>query len=586
MSKRPPAEQKPDREIEALRRRIGELEAAEALLRAEAARLAGELERVEGASHHASAIEAMLAAISTRFVNVPIEQLDNLIERCLEEAGKFLGVDRAYLFLFSEDGRSFSNTFEWCGAEISPEIDQLQNLPAERFPWIVAQLRRAETVVVARLTDLPAEAAAERAEFSREGLRSLLNVPIYHMGQTVGFVGFDAVRADRSWTGQEVRCLRILAELFAGALDRQRAEAARRESEERFRRAFEEGPVGMCLVGTDERYLQVNRAYADLLGLRPEELIGHSVADTICAEDLRGALPLLRRVLKGRLPRFTIEVRYVHKNDGLVWGRITGTAVRDREGHVMYGLNLVEDISQRKQAEEQAAREQHLLRRLLDLHERERKLFAYEIHDGLAQQLTAALFSFQALDQVREKDSAEARRLFQSGLQLLTEGIRETRRLISGLRPPILDESGVVAAIEYLVADLEKRTGMEIDFSHDVQSERLAAPLENAVFRIAQEALTNATRYSQTPKIEVRLEQSHGRLLLEVRDWGVGFRPEAVAEDHFGVRGIRERARLLGGRSEIQSLPGKGTRVRVELPLIEASADNDTDFAAFDHASP
>lgn len=236
----------------------------------------------------------------------------------------------------------------------------------------------------------------------------------------------------------------------------------------------------------------------------------------------------------------------------------------------MYGLGMVEDITERKEAEQQALREQQLLRQLLDLHERERKVIAYEIHDGLAQQLTGALFTFQALGQIRDKASAEAQSLLNSGLQLLTDGIAETRRLISGLRPPILDESGVAVAIEYLVADFEKRLGIPIDFSCDVRFLRLASPLENAIFRMVQEALTNATRYSQSPKIEVRLEQHDSQIVLEVQDWGVGFDPDDVEEEHFGLRGIRERARLLGGTAKIHSAPGKGTQIRVELPLILA----------------
>ena len=372
----------------------------------------------------------------------------------------------------------------------------------------------------------------------------------------------------------------------AGTRDRQRTEAALRESEERFRRAFEEGPVGMCLIGWDRRYLQVNQAYARMLGYAREELLGRAVGEVIHADDVRSILLSVQRVLDGELTSFTSEVRYLRKNGSIVWGRVTGTAIRDREGHVMYGLGMVEDITDRKDAEQRADREQQLLRQLLDLHERERKLIAYEIHDGLAQQLTGALFTFQALDQLREKNSPEAQRLFQTALQLLTDGIAETRRLISGLRPPILDESGVVVAIEYLVGDLEKRTGMEIDFAHDVRVHRLASPLENAIFRIAQEALTNATRYSQSPKIEVRLEQREQRIFLEVRDWGVGFQPDRIEDDHFGLRGIRERARLLGGNAEIESSPGKGTRVRVELPLVEASDNGDSHPAEALHAAP
>lgn len=528
-----------------------------------------ELAELRRANRYSDAIEGLLASLSTQFVNVPIEQLESLTERSLEQVGRFLGVDRSYLLLFSDDGRRFSNTAEWCSPGVTSEISQLQDVPVERFPWLLRRLRRAELVVLSRLADLPAEAVAEHAELERQAIRSLLNVPVYRGGKVEGIVGFDAVRSEHTWTNEEVRVLRILAELLAGALGRKRTEAAWRESEERFRRAFDEGPVGMCIVGADRLAVQVNRAHAQMLGYRREELVGRSVGSMVHPDDQSTLEPLVERMLRGEASTLTAELRFLRKDGITVWGRFTGTAIRDREGRVMYGLGMVEDITDRKEAEQQAVQERELLRQLLDLHERERKVIAYEIHDGLAQQLTGALFTFQALGQIRDKASPEAQSLLTSGLQLLTDGIAETRRLISGLRPPILDESGVVVAIEYLVADFEKRSGIVIDFACDVRFHRLASPLENALFRMAQETLTNATRYSKSPKIEVRLEQLDASIALEIQDWGVGFNPDDVDDDHFGLRGICERARLLGGTAEVRSAPGKGARIRVELPLIE-----------------
>jgi PAS domain S-box-containing protein len=535
-------------------------------LRVEAARR----ESTEEANRYSAAIETLLASISTRFVNVPGEQLDALVERALAETGRFLGVDRSYLLLFSDDGRRFSHVVEWCALGVSAEGSLLEQMPVDDLPWINGRLRRGETVAFRRLDELPPEAEAERREFQREGVRSLVNVPVSCAGQVVGIVGFDAVRAERAWTSEEVRILRILAELLGASIGRRRTETALRDSEERFRRAFDEGPVGMSLIGLDRCCLQVNRAYAEMLGYGRDELIGRPITSAVHAED-RCTLELLAdRVLGGELPTFRVELRFLRKDGNTVWGRITGTAIRNQEGKVMYGLGIVEDINERKAAEQETEREQQLLRRLLDLHERERKMIAYEIHDGLAQQLTGALFTFQALGQLRDKASPEAQALLTSGVQLLTESIAETRRLISGLRPPILDESGVVVALEYLVGDFEKRTGVTIDFSSEVRARRLAAPLENALFRMAQETLTNATRYSHSPKIEMRLHQHGNRIVFEIQDWGVGFNPDEVDDDHFGLKGLRERARLLGGTAEVRSAPKQGTRIRVELPLIEA----------------
>jgi len=228
----------------------------------------------------------------------------------------------------------------------------------------------------------------------------------------------------------------------------------------------------------------------------------------------------------------------------------------------------VRDITAQKQAEEALHKEQRLLRELLNLQERDRQLVAYEIHDGLAQQLTAAMYKFQTVERLRDEDPRAANATFDEGMELLRDSMAETRRLIGGLRPPILDESGVVAAIDYLVYEQRQRGGPEIEFDHHVEFERLAAPLEIAVFRIVQECLTNACRYSQSEKVLVELGQAAGRVLIRVQDWGIGFDPAQVQGEHFGLRGIRERARLLGGSATVKAAPAKGTRVIVELPLL------------------
>lgn len=213
------------------------------------------------------------------------------------------------------------------------------------------------------------------------------------------------------------------------------------------------------------------------------------------------------------------------------------------------------------------------LRHILDVYDRDRQLLAYEIHDGFAQLLTAATCNFQTFSQLRDSNPAEAQKAFDSGLQLLGEGMAEVRRLIGGLRPPILDETGLVKALDHLVGESKQQNEPEIVYVHDVQFERLAAPLENAVYRIVQESLTNARRHSKSPRILIRLTQHNRNLRVEVQDWGVGFDPRAVPRNRFGLEGIRERARLFGGQATIESAVGQGTRIVVELPMMDRTDD-------------
>jgi two-component system, NarL family, sensor histidine kinase DegS len=196
-------------------------------------------------------------------------------------------------------------------------------------------------------------------------------------------------------------------------------------------------------------------------------------------------------------------------------------------------------------------------------------LVAYEIHDGFAQQLAGAVFRLQGFRKTCVQNPEEAWETFDEALRLICRAMDDTRRLISSLRPPVLDESGIVEAIEYLVCEFEGHVGPRIEFVHDISFQRLAPPLEAAIFRIVQESLRNACRHSGSDRVRVELIQREQRLHVDVCDWGVGFSVENVEEQRFGLQGIRERVRLLGGRVVIDSAPGKGTHISVELPLTD-----------------
>jgi signal transduction histidine kinase len=242
------------------------------------------------------------------------------------------------------------------------------------------------------------------------------------------------------------------------------------------------------------------------------------------------------------------------RQTGLAWEARTGSR-RDRQ--LTFAL----------QSEEER------LAQLLSLHERDRQLLAFEIHDGLTQYIAAALLHFEAFRQTQQKDPDRAWQSFQLGQQLLRRSVDESRRVINGLRPPMLDELGLVAAIEHLVKTFPTVAEAEIEFVHDVSFERLAAPLEGSIYRVVQECLTNALRHSRSRRIRVRLVEQNDTLRVDVQDWGVGFRPEKAGSNRFGLQGIRHRAALFGGRATIQSAPGQGTRIIVEFPLDDVHFD-------------
>lgn len=235
-------------------------------------------------------------------------------------------------------------------------------------------------------------------------------------------------------------------------------------------------------------------------------------------------------------------------------------------------ISLRQQIAERRRVESDLRGQQQLMEQLLAAHERDRQLVAYEIHDAIVQDVTAALMHVEAYyDACKATSQCAAQRQHETAAEraiaLLRSTIDESRRLISGLRPPIIDEMGVVAAIEYLVGEQPRGGSVPVTFSHNVRFDRLAPLLEGGIFRIVQEALANVQRHSAAPRAEVRLWHEDDCVYVEVRDWGVGFDPNQVTEHRLGLRGIRERARLLRGSADVDSAPGKGTSVRVSLPI-------------------
>ena len=239
--------------------------------------------------------------------------------------------------------------------------------------------------------------------------------------------------------------------------------------------------------------------------------------------------------------------------------------VRNEQGDVYRVAGIAQDISEAKQAEEELMAEQRFLEHLLSVQEGERRLIAYDIHDGFLQAVIASVMHLEGLgadpslrDSTREK--------LMVPINLLRNSIEEARRMISGLRPPILDEQGLVAAIKFLISE-KRDPRIKVVFHHAERLGRLDPVLEGTLFRIVQEALSNIARHSQAETAEISLLQIGDTLRLVIEDSGVGFEPQKATGRQFGLRGIRERARLFGGTATITSAPGAGTRISVELPL-------------------
>ncbi|HWB13567.1 MAG TPA: PAS domain-containing protein [Pirellulales bacterium] len=362
--------------------------------------------------------------------------------------------------------------------------------------------------------------------------------------------------------------------VFRDVTLQKRALTALHETERRFRSVIENTPAVVYVKDAMGKYLLINRAFEDISGRARDEIVGRTDRDLFDAATADSLRKNDERVLRSGLPfQFEETVRLNGAEKTYLSVKFPLPDARESPS-ALCGIST--DINQRKHSEELLRSEQAFLKQLIRAHEHDRQLMAYEIHDGLVQYMSASLMHLECvasecLAGEKKPLSSKSRGALELAMHLVRRSIGEGRRVMSGLRPPILDEAGIVLALSYLVAEQAAPGELQIDYQHRVSFERLDPLLEGTIYRIVQEALTNIKRHSRSTTAEVKLLERGKLLYLEIRDWGIGFDTAQVSDDRFGLKGIRKRADLLGGHAKIVSKPGEGTRIIVDLPLTKAT---------------
>ena len=210
---------------------------------------------------------------------------------------------------------------------------------------------------------------------------------------------------------------------------------------------------------------------------------------------------------------------------------------------------------------------QQLSLQLLEVQEAERRHLARELHDEIGQSLSSLKLLLEMVERDPEMEVYQAE--INLAQELIRQLVKQVREMSLDLRPSILDDLGVLPAVQSLLERFAAQTKIEVDFAVRGLERRFPAGIETAAYRIVQEALTNVARHAKVTQVSVRLHASRDSLLVQVEDMGVGFEPGAAlhADRSNGLSGMLERARLLGGQMEIESTPGRGTRLTAELPF-------------------
>lgn len=547
------------------------------------------LKHAEAVLEYQLQLEKIMTQVSATFVSLPWEKISLGINYALELTGNFFQVDRSYLFQVSPDGKKASNTHEWCKPGIQPQINNLQDITLDAFPWWIEKLEKYEVINIPRVAGLSPEAAAEKASLQEQSIQSALVVPLVSVDNIIGYMGFDSVQEERAWSEEHVSLLRVVAEIIASALVKERAEEALQESERRFRQMAENIGEVFWLVSADTRtLLYVNAAYEDVWGLSRQELYQDFVPallGSILKEDRGAFASALEGLQEGKT--FDQEYRIRRPDGDLSWVYTRFFNVYDDDHEIVGHAGISVDITRLKSSQEEALQASRAKSDFL-------AIVSHELRTPLH-----AILSFADLGLEESQDAGN------QGLEDYFQKIQASSDRLLYLVNDLLDISQIEAgSVEYLFQEtdiyklaLSSQAGLfTLLESKEIGLEVIQpgfTPLVNVdrerMMQVLRNLLHNAVKFSPRGSL-IRVTFSRDgepvppRLSVHITDQGTGI-PVEELEDIFdkfkqsgkamykkegtglGLAICREIIQAHGGKIYAENEPHKGARFTFTLPL-------------------
>jgi PAS domain S-box-containing protein len=403
----------------------------------------------------------------------------------------------------------------------------------------------------------PGSIARQEVEMKESGFVTLESLHLRKDGTTFPVeVNVKLVRLERDYRLAVVRDI----------TSRKRAEEALRASEERYRELFENAKDALYVHDLSGRYVSLNRAAEELTGFSRDEIIGKHFSNFVVPRDLKHARTNFCKKLDEVLET-SYEVDLLTKDRRRVPVEVVSRLIYEN-GEPIGVQGTARDITERRRAQEAL---QMYSRRLIEAQEAERQSLARELHDEIGQVLTAVRINLHAVQSTHREDGSLPE--LEESIVIVDEALGRIHELCLELRPSLLDNLGLAAALRWYVDRYRERTGIVAEVLNGFEGRgRLPQELETQCFRIAQEALTNIARHARATRVSIQLKCAAEKLVLTIIDNGIGFDTEYLLKAEssastLGLRGMKERALAMNGRIVIASTPGSGTQIEATFPL-------------------
>ena len=373
---------------------------------------------------------------------------------------------------------------------------------------------------------------------------------------------------------------KIIITLIHDVTERKINELELMENQERFRKFFKETSDAVFInLLTEEQlfdnYIEANNKACELINYSHDEILNLKIYDIIPIRDCHRIEYYLNQILKDNYTVF--EIHIITKDKRKIPVEINAHLFDYKNKPVI--VSVMRDITKRSQANLQLNKSREQLRnlalRLQNIREEERSMIAREIHDELGQLLTVLNIQVSLISKKLSKNEKSLHERVDSSIQFIDQALKSVQKITTQLRPGILDELGLIPAIEWQAREFEKQTGIHCDCILPKETINLNSKHSTALFRITQEALTNVARHSFAERVSIYLKEENNMLVLEITDNGKGIHESQINNPNsLGLLGIKERAMVFGGKVSINGVNQRGTNLKVEWPLQYDNMDN------------
>lgn len=490
-----------------------------------------ELKRAEAKLQEQSAMQNALMQIASRYINFPPEEMECMINQSLEEIGRFVQADRAYVFEYDPVQQTATNTYEWCQPWASSQMASLQQVPMEVFSFMTAPLFKGEPIVIEDVAALPDSKGKEHLK--AQGVKSMISAPMMHDGGCMGFVGFDAVQAPYAYSDEEQQLLKLFAEILVNAFLRYAADQELRESRARLEKLTEnvpgaiyqfemspQGKTAFTFVSQGIRQMYPN--------LEPETLEGaplDTTLDLVHPEDVPFVMEQIMESAENLTP-FSVEYRVLEDQKPTKWHKAVSKPERKADGTIIW-YGIFQDITEAKKLE--AVRK---FAQELEVKNKEMEQFAYVASHDLQEPLRT-IRSYSGLLNRRFAGQLDADG--QQFLSFISEASLRMSQLISGLleysqigRERQESPVDCQAVVREVLRDLN-RTIREKGAKIQVAELPVVQGHRTELRQLFQNLISNAIKFSKPdtpPVVYIRTEPDRDYWRFAVQDNGIGISPD------------------------------------------------------------